>query len=466
MQPTGQEFSFANVNDEEGVQPGTLITLQKPDTPTFVTFKDSTDTARLKYLLSGEAASQIARQKADTFPSPPAARRSPDYGTQPRSFANAHYLPWDFPIVNLAQSLQAFLKEQAAPVANSDLSLFVETRSGGATARRVIANFVWATKVSLTIHRIPGADTADVGATGDTYVMAGASPTDNELLEDLWLHTQSQTPVVAPTLRILFGAGGSTGKLTAGPPTSFRLLKTNLGTYGVRPVDQTDDARPSLKAEDETVTRVYSATFSEPANFIRLVWESGMIGGGGYFLNCLPETAGAKPVPLPEALFPDQRTASVVLLIEFPSSSAHTFHNCVIVRDTGVNLNETPLMVESKVSDTVFTGKPGHIGFSVRRDDASLARGHLNAGAVLRSTPAADGAAVTVPAGITSFIVTQRSEDGLFLHLTDSTDARAVRGWAPIGSFTADSAGLGELANLYQILAYRITSPLLINRGQ
>ena len=72
--------------------------------------------------------------------------------------------------------------------------------------------------------------------------------------------------MVAPTLRILFGAGGSTGKLTAGPPTLFRLLKTNLGTYGVRPADQTDDARPSLKAEDETVTRVYSATFSEPAN--------------------------------------------------------------------------------------------------------------------------------------------------------------------------------------------------------
>ena len=32
-----------------------------------------------------------------------------------------------------------------------------------------------------------------------------------------------------------------------------------------------------------------------------------------------------------------------------------------------------------------------------------------------------------------------------------------------VSSFTVDSAGLGELANLYQILAYRITSPLLIN---
>ena len=207
--------------------------------------------------------------------------------------------------MDLAQSLQAFLQKKVAPVANSDLSLFVETRSGGATARRAITNFAWATKVSPTIHRIPGADTADVGATGDTYVMAGASPADNELLQDLWLLTQSQTPVVAPTLRILFGAGGSNGKLTAGPPTSFILLKTNLGTYGVRPVDQTDDARPSLKAEDETVTRVYSATLSEPANFIRLVWESGMIGGGGYFLHCFPETTGVKPVSLLDILFPD-----------------------------------------------------------------------------------------------------------------------------------------------------------------
>ena len=201
---------------------------RKPDTPTFVTFTGSTDSTRLKYLLSGEAVSQIARQKADTFPSPPAARRSPDYGTQPRSFANTHYLPWDFPIVDLAQSLQAFLQEKA-PVANSDLSLFVETRSGGTTARRPITNFAWATKVSLTIHRIPGADTADVGATGDTYVMAGASPADNELLEDLWLHTQRQTPVVAPTLRILFGAGGSTGKLTAGPPTTFTTAENESG---------------------------------------------------------------------------------------------------------------------------------------------------------------------------------------------------------------------------------------------
>jgi len=62
-------------------------------------------------------------------------------------------------------------------------------------------------------------------------------------------------------------------------------------------------------------------------------------------LHCLPETGAAKAKPLPDGLFPDQRTGSLVLLIEGAASNAHSFHNCVVVRDTDVNFDEGPLMV-------------------------------------------------------------------------------------------------------------------------
>ena len=444
FEATGQDFTFAA---------GSTLELQKSDAPTFVTFANSA--ATLSYSLS-DAAADVALLTGE-FPAAAVANISPYYGVEPRRFANTHHVPWDFPIVELSQSLQAFLQEKGSVPAN-ELSLYTETRpAGGDPVRTPITNFAWATKINLTIHRIPG----DGGA--DTYVMSGASAVDNDLIEDLWNETQPQTATTPPTVKILFQAGAAGGKLTAGPPSDFLLLKSNLAAYGMRPADMPDDARPTLTAETDTGIRLYSATTTQPANFLRLIWESGGLAGGGYFLHCLPATAGAAPVALPDAIFPDQRTGSLVLLIEGAAANAHSFHNCVIVRDTGANFDETPLMVESTVTDQVFTGKTGHIGFSVLRDDASLPRGHLNDGAVLRKTPTADGAPVTVPAGTSTFIVTRRSADATFLQVTSATEPRAVRGWIPSASFTQDTAGLGALANLYQILAYKLTDPTRLN---
>ena len=90
-----------------------------------------------------------------------------------------------------------------------------------------VTNFAWATKVNLTIRRIPGA--TDDG-TGDTYVMAGASAADNQLIEDLWTHTQAQTPVPARHCGSCLRRGRRR-EVEGGAAEQFPAAETNLATY-------------------------------------------------------------------------------------------------------------------------------------------------------------------------------------------------------------------------------------------
>ena len=156
---------------------------------------------------------------------------------------------------------------------------------------------------------------------------------------------------------------------------------------------------------------MYSAKLTEPADFLRLVWESGTVTGGGYLLHCLPEPTAARRSRSPTRSFPDQRTGSLVLLIEGAAANAHSFHNCVIVRDTAVDLSEAPLMAQctadpaaltlASSSDTarglrppsLFPGRvsaeyPGphgraDRGFRARSDDFALVRLRVDGGRIV-----------------------------------------------------------------------------------
>lgn len=399
----GQRFRFT------ADPTGFIITLANPDRLPWISFSDyNTQTppqkvpsATLRYLLSRQLdLVDLIRQlnlpqtltdiqKPDFLPIAPQILKP--YVDQPRRYSLNQRVAWlasvtpnqppgKFSILALPDNLQTFLAVKHQQTRNAqgispgvNLRLRYGKPAAGRTHLidgdlRSLTNFSFATRVTLNLRRIPTPDGTALLPT--TYLFSGTSEADKDLLEDLWSYLN--TTRTTPQLFLLYGAVDRTAQsnvsevefqtgLTNALPTRTLLLKTNLSTYSTRP--------PKLDATRSN--SLYSATLSEEqgTNWIQLLWEGSTVNTGGYHLRYEVGDQG-----LPEHLFADGLTASVVLLVLLKPPAGRTqplpaqeFHNCVVVREALPDLEESVLLAESDDTVKALSIPAGNLGFRLER---------------------------------------------------------------------------------------------------
>ena len=217
-------------------------------------------------------------------------------------------------------------------------------------------DYTWATRLNVTLRRVPSPDGTKLLET--TYILAGTDEAGKDILEDLWHHMQETD--ATPLLYLLHSSGdGKTQGLTNAAATSL-LLRTNLS-------DQTSTALPP---NEDRPRGLYNASLeADGKNFIKLLWKASTVTPGGYYLSYNTHNEDTPP-GLPEAIFTDGTSASLVLLILLSDATspqlAHHFHNCLVLWDS-VDLEDSVLFAESSNLVKVLSVPPGNLGFCLSR---------------------------------------------------------------------------------------------------
>ncbi|MGA7936235.1 MAG: LysM peptidoglycan-binding domain-containing protein, partial [Kovacikia sp.] len=235
---------------------------------------------------------------------------------------------------------------------------------------RALTNYTWATKVKITVRRVPEPNSTDFLKT--TYSLIGTDEAGKNLLEDAWSHITDST-----RLYLLYGMNSD--GLTSQTLRECFLLKTNLSTDR-----NTSPTAMAMMVAAETAPRFYYASLikpdsmsnqdfqSEMANGIKLIWECSTVNSGGYYLR-YAEGSADNPTGLPDAIFTDGQTTSLTLLIlpqqpGTPPPLAQPFHNSLVLWQTDtVDLTTGALYLEAPDTEKVLHIPPRNIGFRLER---------------------------------------------------------------------------------------------------
>ena len=235
--------------------------------------------------------------------------------------------------------------EQHTP--NPSVDLRVWTNGDPAQASDVHNdNFTWATRIDLTLLRIPNPDRD--GFLKETYEVGSSSEKDKDLLEAIWnfLNTTSETDPVNLTFLYVSesGATSPTVRLVPGVQDDILLIKTNLST-------ETTEA-PSTD---------FSAQLSDKNNFLRLLWKALDVDTGGFFLH-IPHGSDS----LDATVFGSSNSAVLPFLIEFtnPSDPIHDFNNYAVFTQA-IDVENDMVLARSTESIPVLTIPPGFLGFQI-----------------------------------------------------------------------------------------------------
>jgi hypothetical protein len=369
---TGQQFSV-----DPAAADTLTIAFSKPAEPAWITFIDYDDenkatpsSTALGYSLAPGLANLIrglstAQPQLDLT----ALRPLPFYAPAPRHFTIEHKTEWQATLAAAQHDAQIFdlpdaLRGYLAATGSADLTLQHGAPAAGSAELKPadiqpLVNYDWATRVRLTVRRVPAPGGAAM--LPQTYLLIGADEPGKDLLEDLWTHLQ-RVPGAQARPYLLYTSKAN-GGLTNRMPAASLLLKTNLSTQS-NPAGQMllGDA-PDAPADD------YAATLDDGANFIRLVWECSTVSSGGFYLNYAEDdTAG-----LPEDAFADGLSASLELLVLLDRpplgapAVAYSFQNSLISWDQ-LNLAGGVLFAQSTDSINVLSVPAGHVGFRLERD--------------------------------------------------------------------------------------------------
>jgi LysM repeat protein len=223
-----------------------------------------------------------------------------------------------------------------------------------ATVPMVISDvscYNWATIVNLTIS-LPQVDGSTPPAIANSYVMLGADENGRELLQELYVYLTQTNKSDKATLYLLYSPNpsstNSSGLISDKlDPNQTYLLKTNLSTLS----QSGPQSAPKAMAAPGDTDDLYDATLSDPANFIKLLWECSIVYSGGYYLNYVNADGNAG---LPGELFAQGQTATLSLLIMLESQGLsalppiYSFNNCVVVGDN-IDASQSNIFVQPVV---------------------------------------------------------------------------------------------------------------------
>ena len=277
---------------------------------------------------------------------------------------------------------------------------------------REVERWAWSCLIDFKVRRIPG-------YSGLNEVF-GADTALRQTLLQAWTYI-APLGSSAAVVTLLYGpaiSAGLPGGL-ASPILSAQdgayLVKANLST-------ETHSGMRALRNARQAATdppAVY-APITDAVNFLMLLWECSVVGGGGYWLQVSGPDGS---VALPDSAYDSDGLATLSVLITInsqtapvPSRSLLSFNNCAIVGDP-IDLSAVHLVVEALDDPTAKlrlpTVEPGNVGFELiikrppkpdpnnpRADRVNRTRRYYQlAGYDLLPTEAFRGCAPSVPAG-------------------------------------------------------------------
>jgi hypothetical protein len=211
-------------------------------------------------------------------------------------------------------------------------------------------DFAWATRIELSIARVPDPHTGEALPT--IFELGGASEEHKQLLEGVWgfITARNDPGAVALTLLYVADAGTSDPAVAtlADENDDVLLVKANLAN---------DTGSVQQQA--------FSAQLRDKKTFLELIWEGLDVSGGGYYLH-LPGIDGDARTKI----FSDGSSGIVALLIAFTDNAdpIHDFNNCAVFSDalaSQINLDNDLLLARSQETVPVLAIPPGFVGFAI-----------------------------------------------------------------------------------------------------
>jgi LysM domain len=302
---------------------------------------------------------------------------------------------------------------ERAGESNISYSLVTLDPNKGPSAPTVpVQRWAWGCLVDFNVRRVPGYP-------GLNEVL-GADTAMRQTLLQAWNYIDSQgagTGVLTLLYRPALSAGlpGGLVSPSLNPVDGAYLIKENLST-------ETHSGMQALRSAQLTANTppAVFAPITDAANFLMLLWECSVVGGGGYWLQTIgPDSSPA----LPESAYGSDGMANLSLLITIntqtapaPSRALLSFNNCAIVGDP-IDLSAVHLVVQPINDPTAMlrlpTVDPGNVGFEMiikrppapdltdpHADQANRTKRYYQlAGYDLLPTEAFAGAAASVPVG-------------------------------------------------------------------
>ena len=259
--------------------------------------------------------------------------------------------------------------------AGHDYELLVgDVDDAGTMQTRGLAYDDWATVIEIGIQRIPETPVQldslpalqqqpqgnTSGFLPNTYQVLPGGSGVQRLLLGLWQHIAGNPAEAAASIALLMtpssqsdNPAGFTSQ--AVDPAKTFLIKSNLSTLSTSGAASAAQASARLAARDVNGAPV-AAAIENPLDFLQMLWEAGVVGTGGYFLNYLASEQG-----LPDSIFESDNTATLRVLVILPSQSAESnptrsfygFNNCAVVGDN-ITIGSANVFVQrSDGSETV-----------------------------------------------------------------------------------------------------------------
>lgn len=245
--------------------------------------------------------------------------------------------------------------------------LTVDSQLGPSAQPTEPSQYVWASMVKIRVKPVAGRT--------NTYELFGADVAGRQELGDIWEYLKTNQSGDTGTIHLLYQQSVSAGLpngLTSIPPDGTRtyVIKTNLSTETHSGVGKTEGV------EAPSPTGDYYAPITDALNFLKLVWECSVVGGGGYWFEyTTPDGTG-----LPGSIFQSSGLeaasgAYLTLVITLssqmnstqPDRHLHSFNNVAIVGNTIPGSANVYVSV-ADLSETIpqATVEPGNIAFGMQ----------------------------------------------------------------------------------------------------
>ena len=251
----------------------------------------------------------------------------------------------DMPSVTAPNTANACLVDlpsgmRTALLNDTNATYTVSDRSTG----EALTDYDWLTQIDISIQRIPSND--GTALLPNTYLLQGMDEDERDLLLQIYTAITGNSNLSADLTLLLDNALISDG--------TTRLLKTNLSTTTSNSVS------------------TYDATLDDAENFIKLLWQSSTIAGGGYYLYY----ADSEGNGLPDTVFNDGERGVISLLMMVldsnvaagdESSVVDVYSTSLLARFTESETVPTALTVESSATVQVPSLKAGIAAFDLTR---------------------------------------------------------------------------------------------------
>lgn len=213
-------------------------------------------------------------------------------------------------------------------------------------------DFTWATRLDLTLRRVSRPD--GNGFLNQIYEIGSSSESDHDLL--------------AAVLELLYASDAHSGINAS--PIKLSLLYSTAGGSTENPVVNTVPGHQNnillLRANLSTETTgapspTFSAEFSSPEHFLKLLWAALDVDTGGFYLY-IPHG----DENLDSTVFKDDISAVFPFLIEFTDSDdpIYDFNNYAVFNEV-IDVDQDLVLARSSETIPVQVIPPGYLGFQI-----------------------------------------------------------------------------------------------------